>query len=250
MNASIVERGDTHFTVQVQIPYKKTMLDFEESIQSAANAAGLVCTKEALSQFDADGSPIIMGINKYTSKGKETKVYQTPYGATDIDRHVYQGSKGGRTHCPLDTNARIIISSTPKFAKTVSSKYADMGASRVRSDLEENHGRKVARCFIQDISEAVSAVVCAKEESWEYALPKMERPVKTVSIGMDGTCMLLCDDGYREAMVGTIAFYDKDGDRQHTTYMAATPEYGKEIFLGRFEQEILKVKKRYPKVSS
>ena len=249
MSASIVERDDMHFTVQVQISYKKTMLDFEESIQSAINEVGLVSTKEALSQFDTDGSPIIMGTNKYTSKGRETKVYQTPYGAINIDRHVYQGSKGGRTHCPLDTSARIVVSSTPKFAKMVSSKYADLGASRVSSDLEENHGRKVARCFIQDISEAVSVVVSAKEQSWEYVLPKMEKAVKTVSIGMDGTCMLLCDDGYREAMVGTIAFYDKDGDRQHTTYMAATPEYGKDTFLGRFEKEILKVKKRYPKVA-
>ncbi len=70
--------------------------------------------------------------------------------------------------------------------------------------------------------------------------------MKSIAIGMDDTCMLLCSEGYREAMVGTIAFYDKKGDRQHTTYMAATPEYGKETFLGRFEQEIIKVKKCYP----
>jgi hypothetical protein len=249
MNASIIKRNDTHFTVQVQVSYKNTMLDFEESIQSAVNEAGLISTKEALSQFDVDGSPIIMGANKFTSKGTEPKVYQTPYGAVDVHRHVYQGSKGGKTYCPLETNARIVVSSTPKFAKIVSSKYADLGASRVRSDLEENHGRTVARCFIQDISEAVGAVILAKEESWGYALPKMGKPVKTIAIGMDGTCMLLCDDGYREAMVGTIAFYDRGGDRQHTTYMAATPEYGKDTFLSRFEQEILKVKRCYPKVT-
>ena len=47
--------------------------------------------------------------------------------------------------------------------------------------------------------------------------------------------------------VGTIAFYDKAGERQHTTYMAATPEYGKESFLGRFEREIEKVKALYRK---
>ncbi len=196
---------------------------------------------------DSSGTPmpIIVGSTKFTSKGKESKIYQTPYGAVDIQRPVYQGSKGGKTYCPVDANARIIISSTPKFAKMVSSKYADLGASRVRADLEENHSRKVARCFIQDIAEAVSAVVTAKEAQWNDELPKMAYPVKTVSIGMDGTCMLLCNEGYREAMVGTIAFYDKKGDRQHTTYMAATPEYGKETFLGRFEQAIIKVKKYY-----
>jgi hypothetical protein len=29
-------------------------------------------------------------------------------------------------------------------------------------------------------------------------------------------------------MVGTISLYDAEGERQHTTYIAAAPEYGKE----------------------
>ncbi len=37
----------------------------------------------------------------------------------------------------------------------------------------------------------------------------------------------MCDDGWREAMVGTLAFYDVEGERQHTIYLAATPEYGR-----------------------
>ncbi len=65
---------------------------------------------------------------------------------------------------------------------------------------------------------------------------------------MDGTCMLLCEEGYRQAMVGTIGFYDKDGERLHTTYLAAPPEYGKEKFKTRLEEEIARTKKRYPKV--
>jgi len=165
-----------------------------------------------------------------------------------VDRHVYQGSKGGKSYIPLDHNARIIVTSTPKFAKMVSSKYADLGSSRVRSDLEHNHGRAVARCYIQDISEAVGAVISAKEEDWCYELPKMSEPVESISIGMDGTCMLLCEDGYREAMVGTIAFFDKAGERLHTRYAAASSEYGKESFLARFEREIEQVKVVFPEV--
>ena len=52
---------------------------------------------------------------------------------------------------------------------------------------------------------------------------------------MDGTCLLMCEDGWRETMVGTIGFYDRDGERQHTIYLAATPEYGKATFLDRLE---------------
>jgi hypothetical protein len=47
---------------------------------------------------------------------------------------------------------------------------------------------------------------------------------------IDGTCLLMCIDGVREAMVGTINLYDTSGERLHTTYVGATPEYGKKTF--------------------
>jgi len=71
--------------------------------------------------------------------------------------------------------------------------------------------------------------------------------VSSVSIGLDGTCMYLRSDGYRIAMVGTIALYDKEGERLHTTYIASPPEYGKADFSARLEREIEATKKHYPK---
>src|SRR6266536_3472195 len=93
---------------------------------------------------------------------------EIPYGAAPVQRHVYQSSRGGKTYCPLDRNARIVVSSTPKFAKMVSHKYAEFGSARVSIDLAENHGRRVARCFVQDVADAVAAVALAKEDDWEY----------------------------------------------------------------------------------
>jgi hypothetical protein len=246
MSAAIVARTETSFTVQVEIPYNCSMLDFEEVIQDRLNQAGVVATEEALQQFDTDGSPITIGSVKFTSKGPLPKEYQTPYGVATVSRHVYQSSQGGKTYCPLDRDARIVTSSTPRFAKMIAHKYAEFGSGRVLIDLEANHGRKVARSFIQNVADAVATVALAKEESWNYALPKLEHPVTTITLGLDGTCLWMCEDGWRETMVGTIGFYDKAGERQHTTYMAATPEYGKATFLDRLEQEIGRVKASYP----
>ena len=128
----------------------------------------------------------------------------------------------------------------------VSHKYAEFGSARVIKDLAENHGRAVARCFVQDVADAVAAVALAKEEDWEYALPELEEPTATITIGMDGTCLLMCEGGWRETMVGTIGFYDAEGERQHTIYLGATPEYGKATFLDRMEREIERVKAAYP----
>src|SRR5271163_4029458 len=102
MSAAIVARSETAFTIQVEIPYASSMLDFEEVIQQRLNEAGVLATTEALQQFDADGSPIQVGDTKPTSKGKLIKEYQTPYGVAPVERHVYQSSRGGKTYCPLD----------------------------------------------------------------------------------------------------------------------------------------------------
>jgi hypothetical protein len=246
MPATIVARSESTFTVQIEVSYGSSMLDAEEALQQQLNEAGTLATAEVLGRFDADGSPIQVGDTKLTSKGKLKKEYQTPYGVAPIERHVYQSSRGGKTYCPLDRDARIVGSSTPKFAKMVSFKYAEFGSPRVIKDLAENHGRKVARCFVQDVADAVAAVALAREEGWEYALPKLEEPTATITLGMDGTCLLMCEGGWRETMVGTIGLYDEAGERQHTIYMAATPEYGKATFLGRMEREIARVKAAYP----
>ena len=228
MDAQIVDRSQENFTVQIKIPYSKSMLDFENIIQSKINDVGKIATNEALVQFDTDGSPIIIGGKKWTSKGKIFKPYQTPYGETIVDRHVYQSSAGGRHFCPLERDARIVITSTPKFSKILSSKYSQCGSTSVITDLKENHGRVVARSFVQNVCEAVGSVAMVKEEIWSYDLPEIKSEIKSISIGLDGTCMLMTDDGYRVAMVGTIAFFTEEGEREHTIYVAATQNMARE----------------------
>jgi hypothetical protein len=90
------------------------------------------------------------------------------------------------------------------------------------------------------------SIIAAKEESWNYVPPKLDVEINSIAIGLDGTCMLLCDTGWRESMVGTVSLYDVEGERQHTIYIGATPEYGKAQFLERLEREIERTKDRYP----
>src|ERR1700759_194800 len=145
MNATITARTPTSFPLQVEVPYNGSMLDFEETLQERINDAGVVATAEGLRQFDTDGSPITVGPVRFTSKGQVEKDSQTPYGVATVARHVYQGPQGGPTYCPLDRDARIVVTSTPRFAKVLSHKYAGFSSPRAQVDLAENHGRAVAR---------------------------------------------------------------------------------------------------------
>ena len=71
-----------------------------------------MATGEVLKRFDTDGSAILIGGTKWTSEGEEPKYYQTP-GEVEVLRHVYQTSAGGKTFCPLEREARIVVTSTP-----------------------------------------------------------------------------------------------------------------------------------------
>lgn len=246
MTARIRKKNDHEIVVEVTIGISQSMLESEEQIEQALNEAGVVATAEVIKRFDADGSPIVVGGTRLTSKGELARIYQTPYGQVDVDRHVYQSSQGGPTYIPLDEKARIIQSATPKFAKTLSHKYSRLSVDEVKSDLQSNHGRSVSRGYIQKVAEMVGSVAQAKEEHWHYATPQLTTKITTISVGMDGTTILLRDQGYREAMTGTIALYDKDGNRQHTTYIGAAPEYGKATFIARMEREITHAKQIYP----
>lgn len=233
-------------TLEVTVRLNDSMLDSEQAILSSLNEAGSLATGEALKRFDTDGSRLEMGGEKWFSKGEVAKLYQTPYGEVEIGRQVYQRSTGGKTFCPLEREARIVVTSTPRFAQVISHKFANGSSIQVQRDLEDNHGRKVARSYLQRVADTVGSVAQVKEQSWHYATPKLDHRVETVGIGIDGTCMMLCEEGYREAMTGTLSLYDGQGERLHTIYLGATPEYGKARFFERMEREIEHIKRQYP----
>lgn len=245
--AEIISRQGEEITVQFKLKLSGSMLDMEQAIQNGINEVGCVTTKEALTKFEATGHPIQIGSVKMTSKGKVKKEYETPYGTVELERHVYQTAAGGKVFCPLDEKARIVIHSTPKFAKMVTYKYAALSAKDVARDLEENHSRHVARGFIQNITDYVGAIAESTEQQWDYELPEQNDAVKIISVSLDGTCILMKNEGYREAMTGNIALYNAAGERLHTIYIGAAPEYGKELFLKRLQGEVDKIKKKYPK---
>ena len=244
--AEIIARIGDELTIQVTMKLSGSFMEMENTILDGCNEIGCLATTEALQKFDTDGSPIKLGDTKMTARAKDNKTYQTPYGSVQLGRYVYQTPKGGVIHCPLEHNARIIRGATPKFAQQISHKYSNMNAPAVCLDLEENHHRKIAHSYLQDVSDWVGGIAQAKEELWEYAIPPLNEAITTVVVSLDGAYVLMRDDGYREAMVGNISLYDVTGERLHTVYIGEAPEYGKGTFFQRLEKEIATVKKQYP----
>jgi hypothetical protein len=188
-----------------------------------------------------------MGDATFKTKGRFGQTYETAHGPVRVERHVYQNTAtGGRTFCPLERDARLVLNSTPRYAKIVSGKYSRMGADTMRRDMAECMGRSISRDYVKKIGDFVGAVAQAREAAWEYELPTLDAPVASVAVGLDGTCMLLREDGWRQAMCGSISLYGKDGERLHTIYAGASPEYGKETFRERLDREVERVKAAHP----
>ncbi|MEZ5449546.1 MAG: ISKra4 family transposase [Thiolinea sp.] len=246
MPVEVIQHSVTEVTLQLTVNLQGGLLEVEERIQSVLNEAGCEVTALAIGGFDTDGSPIMTGDIKWTRRCRSPKTYQTPYGAVEVERDVYQTSRGGKTYVPLEAAARIIRSSTPLFAKQVTNKYARMNAAEVCADLWDNHGRQVSRGTLQLLADSVGGMAQLKEESWQYESPRLDCAVKTVVCSLDGADLLEANDGWREAMVGTLSLYDVEGERQHTVYIGAAPEYGKGTFFQRYQQELSHLKALYP----
>ena len=232
MAARLIKPTGDELTIQVTVNISGSMLEAEESVQRAVNEAGCLATQPALKQFDTAGSAMIIGGVKWSKRASNLKKYQTPYGEIELERHVYQTSTGGRIYCPLEQHARIIRHATPRFAKQLSYKYAEMNVNKVGNDLAENHGRQIAASYVQNIAECVGSIANAKEEPWEYATPQLDHAVKTVAMSLDGAHMPMKaspdkgrrEGGYRQAMVGTISLYNGEAERLHTIYLGEAPE--------------------------
>lgn len=246
MGAKLKSVAGKTVRLEVTVELADSMLGSEEAILSALNDAGVLATETALERFDTDGATFEQGGVRWHCKGRLPKRYQTPYGEALIKRHVYQRAGGGKTFVPLEERARLVGDTTPRFAKMVAHKYANGPATQVREDLMANHGRTVARSYLHRMGEMVGAIAQAKEEEWTYHTPEVDQSVDHVAVGLDGTCMLMCEDGWREAMTGTVSLYDREGERLHSIYIGATPEYGKDTFYQRMEREIAHVKQLYP----
>ena len=230
-----------------------SMLQAEELLAGQLNAIGLKATETLLSHCDTAGEALQSQGRKWTSKGQRLRVVESPHGPVRVMAHVYQTSAGGATRVPLAERARLIGSATPRLGRMVASKLAQMNCGAVARDLAENHQRPIAKSFAQDLGVAVAALATVRADSdFEQWHPLSEpREVSTIALGVDGAHLNTREDGWRQSMAGTLALYDKDGERLETLYAGGGPGQtaaaGKDLFFERMDQMLERVCDHYPK---
>ena len=191
MVAKLIERNGDEVRIEITVKLSKSMLADEHRLQQCLNEAGELAMGAIIEQFDTNGEPIRVNGVKHTVKAKSPQMYETPFGSVEVERYVYQTSSGGRGYVPLEADGRMVLNSTPRYAQIVSGKYARLGAEAIREDLLECNGRRISRNYAKRLSDYVGTIAQCYESQWEYDLPKFDRPATVVSLGLDGTCMLM-----------------------------------------------------------
>lgn len=225
------------------------MLAQEEALMVGLNAVGRAAAAHLLGGFDADGLPLEHQGRTHTSKGKVSKIYETPWGEVVQERYLYQHSGGGTTFCPLEERARIVGgTATPHLARSLGHKLANSNARAVVRDLLENHGRKLCVSYVIDVANAVAEAASAPEvERQAHVLQTPPAQVATAVLSLDGTCAYFLGEGFKQCMVGTISLYDAGGERLESIYLGQAPETGKTQFLARLDDEWTRVLAALPK---
>lgn len=259
--------------IDIKLPLNASMLEQENAIQAALNQGGLLSTGLLLESLDTDGQPLVVRDEQghemvlRAKRRKVPKEIETPYGSLSVARHVYQSSAGGACLVPLDRAAALLGAATPKFAQMVASKVAEMPARSVARDLAGNHQRPASLEQLQHIAGRVGELAGAQQEHLPMnaaGLPPA-REVATITLGVDAASMLMSTSGepqaadrrkkrrldWRMAMVGTISFYDAQGERLHTLYAAQSPPQnpgeGKAAFWRQMDAQVARIKALYPK---
>ena len=224
----------------------------EEALATKLNQIGAGATEHLLGDFDSQGESLRCAQDKtWTSKCRPKRVIETPFGAMPIYCHVYQTSAGGAVRVPLEERARLIGSATPRMARMTAAKLAEMSCAAVARDLEHNHLRPMSKSYAQDLGQAVAALVTARQGHLSDWRPLSEPgQVALIAAGVDGAHLNTRQPGWRQSMAGTLALYDKEGQRLETLYVGGgpgeSPPEGKQVFFARMDQLIEQMRAIYP----
>lgn len=240
--------GKMRVTVTIEVPAREDLggaLALERGLQRALNGVGQAVMAEALGRYDTEGESILLGSVLLTSKGRSPECYRTLFGPVDVARHVYQTSDGGRTFCPLEQSARICKNATIGLCQMLAAKHVSLSGRGLQRELELSHQLDFHLSYLQDVTQEFGKRALGKEAHWTYAPATAPGEAEALVIYLDGTCGAICEEGYKQIMVGAIDVLDDAGERLETIYLAHAPEDGKATFLARMEREVERLRPRY-----
>jgi hypothetical protein len=137
---------------------------------------------------------------------------RSPLNAIAI-RGVAAGARFVRWNKSVNSS---LARATPLLAEVISCKLASATAREVAAALGKSHALQLSPSYLQSVAQAVGAQAVAYRRDAHVPMAAPAVPVTTIATGVDGTTVPLVGEGYKEAMCGTLALYEKEGERLTT----------------------------------
>lgn len=259
------------------------LLTIEESIVLRLKAIGAEMMADAMKRADTDAVEVLVDGERCGSRRTSRGTYQTVFGEIVIDRSVYQQAGRGRLRIPLDLRLGIVEGAyTPKLARVMTRGVAVMTEEDAAEFVGEIGLAAVSSSTFHRVSRAVAARYEAKRSIIEAAIREQDEipeSAVTVQAGIDG--VMVPQDGehamprgrktdspdpprhgvlaggpaesdgmmgraWHEASVATLGFFNDQGVRLKTIYVARMPEPNKATTVASLEEELLAVLRERP----
>lgn len=262
------------------------LLRVEETIVTRLKVIGAEMMIEAMKAADTEASEVIVDGERCGSRRTSLGTYQTIFGEVEIERSVYQHAGRGRLRIPMDARLGIIEGGyTPKLARVLTHGIAVMTEEDAAGFVDEVGLATVSSSTFHRIPRAIASMYEAKRTVIEAAIREQDEiPARAVTVqaGIDG--VMVPQDGehamprgrktdspnpprhgvvgngpaehdgmmgcaWHEASVGTLGFFNDEGVRLKTIYVARMPEPHKTTTATTLEQELLAVLRERPELN-
>jgi hypothetical protein len=254
------------------------LLVVEEGIVARLKAIGAEMMADAMKRADIDAKEVVIDGERCGSRRMSRGTYQTMFGEIVIERAVYQHGGRGRLKIPVDLRLGIVEGAyTPKLTKVLTRGVAVMTDDDAAEFVAEVGLGAMSSSTFHRVSRAVAARYEAKRSVIEPAIREQDHipdTAVTLQIGIDG--VMVPQDGehamprgrhsddpnpprhgvvgmgpaendgmmgraWHEASVATLAFFNDQGVRLKTIYVARMPEPNKATTVATLEEELLAI---------
>ncbi len=230
----------------------RSLSAFERSLFEQLGELGRTIEQSVLEESDVDEPHLDIDGERHYRKYRGPKEYQCFLGKIEVKRTVYQANGArARTMCPLERNAGILHHGmTPLAAEFVSYSTALSVPAEVEEFCRRWHFLRPCATVIKHVASEVGELgEDLSEIYFEHAVSTEDEAesAKVAAVSRDGTMVNVRGEGWRQAEVGTIALYDKAGERLSTKYVAEMPDGSVEGLNEKLDREVRAVKGSLPR---
>ncbi len=247
---------------------------FENALCSVLMEIGRLVTQRRIEQ-GAEDEPFEEGGVTWKPVSWGNKSMMTSFGTVQVRRPRFRARRNGPSRCLLDERFGLLRSFwTPRAARLAAIAGAELTLERTEQLLEQIGGMKPSAASLHRLNIHVSELWEAEREENEKAVREcVEIPAEAVTVvpSLDGVMVNTLESGadrkkkkantrargqtargpagYKEASVGVISFYDKEGNRLLTRRTARMPEPDKKATKAWVEAELAHVRSLRPNLT-